>query len=105
VAKQRKRQELLWVDHQAMTRLDVILEPHLDLLARHMALMEKVTQRCRDLARAGDYTALETLAEKLAALKQVAEGSSGQRVMEKLCEPPVALGLLLGLLGLLYMLP
>jgi hypothetical protein len=93
------------VDHKAMTWLDVILKPHLDLLDRHKVLVEKVTQRCRDLARAGDYTALETLAGKLTALKEVAVGSFGQRVMEKLCEPPVALGLLLGLLGQLYVLP
>jgi hypothetical protein len=93
------------VDHKAMTRLDVILEPHLDLLDRHKALVEKVTQRCRDLARAGDYATLEILAEKLNALKHVAAGSFGQRMMEKLREPPVALGMLLGLLGLLCVLP
>jgi hypothetical protein len=93
------------VDHKAMTSLDVILKPHLDLLDRHKALVEKVTQRCRDLARVGDYAALETLAGKLTGLKEVAEGSFGQRMMEKLCRPPVALGLLLGLLGLLCVLP
>jgi hypothetical protein len=108
VAKKGRLQELWWRDDcKAWNRLNEVLKPHKDLLKRHEALVKTMTWRCRDLARAGDYAALETLAEKLAVLQNIAERekpSLGQRAVSGLFESPAAVGMLLGLLGLLYVL-
>jgi hypothetical protein len=101
VAQQAQLEGLKHDDNfQLIARVGRAIEPHVDLLEKHADLVLKVTSRCGELVRAGDYVSYETLSGKLAQLKSVAklldcDALLNQRVMFAIFENPLrALGVL-----------
>jgi hypothetical protein len=54
---------------QESAQLSLSEEDYLTLAARHAALVQRVMEECRELAKAQDYTALGSLSAKLQELK------------------------------------
>jgi hypothetical protein len=101
VAQQEQLEGLKHDDNfQLIARVGRAIEPHLPLLKRYSDLVLKVTSRCGELVRAGDYFSYETLSGKLAQLKSATKlldsaVSLDQRVMFAIFENPLrALGIL-----------